>query len=269
MKLIGVKIGPDVVHPGEQVPVTAYWQTLKPMDTNYSVFVHLMGRDYENVGQINSYPGLGLRPTSSLQPGQIVVDTYPVSVEGGSQAPTRLRVNIGLFDFEEPGRPGIPPTSPTGPPPASPTVGELKLIPHRWPPANEPPLAKFADNIWLVDYTLKNCRSGGRTCQIVLKWLAQAQPSADYTVFIHLWRRGEFITGFDAPPLANDYPTSLWAAGEVILDPHPLDLTSLPPGDYQIKVGLYNPATGDRLPVTVSRSSLPDHAVPLGIITIN
>jgi hypothetical protein len=269
MKLIGVNIGTDLVHPGEQVPVTAYWQALKPMETNYSVFVHLIGRDYTPVGQMNSYPGLGLRPTASLQPGQIVVDTYPVRVEGGSQAPTRLRVNIGLFDFEEPGRPGIPPISATGPPPASPTVGQLKLVPHTWPPTEEPPLAQFADNIRLVDYTLESCGPDSSLCQVILKWSAQAQPAADYTVFIHLWRKGQFVTGFDAPPLGNDYPTSMWAAGEVIIDPHPLDLTPLLPGDYQLKIGLYNPATGDRLPVSASDSPVPDHALPLGTITVN
>jgi hypothetical protein len=105
IKLVGVQLGADKVHPGERVPVTAYWQALQPMTTNYSVFIHLIGRGYQNVGQFNTYPGLGLRPTRSLEPGQIVADTYPVLVNGGALAPTHLLVNIGWFDFNEPGRP--------------------------------------------------------------------------------------------------------------------------------------------------------------------
>ncbi len=139
IRLIGVKIGAEVVRPGDRIPVTAFWQALKPMETDYSVFVHLIGRGYTNVGQFNSYPGLGLRPTSTLQPGQIVADTYPVLVNGGSEAPTRLLVNLGLFNFDEPGRPGLTPTGPDDSEPASPTVGQLKLIPTEWPQPSAPP----------------------------------------------------------------------------------------------------------------------------------
>lgn len=268
MKLIGAEIKADVVRPGERVPVTAYWQAIKPMTTNYSVFVHLIGRNYQNVGQFNTYPGLGLRPTTSLQPGQIVADTYPVQVNADSAAPTRLLVNLGLFDFNQPGRPGIQPVSADGNL-ASPTVGRLKLVPRQWPPgAGRPPLANFADNIQLINYTLQGCGSTKATCTLTLEWYAQAQPSTDYTVFIQFWHNGEQVAGFDAPPLNNDYPTSLWDAGEVIHDPHTLNPANLPPGEYQILVGLYNLAAGDRLPAyTGAGDTWPDYAVDLGILT--
>jgi hypothetical protein len=268
MKLIGVEIGADEVRPGERVPVTVYWQALKSMTTDYSIFVHLIGRGYQNVGQFNTYPGLGLRPTSTLQPDQILVDTYPVLVNGGSEAPSRLLVNIGLFDFDEPGRPGIQALAPDGNP-ALPTAGQLKLVPGRWPPYDDtPPVVEFADNIWLVDYRIDNCTASDDGCQIVFKWLAQAQPSTDYTVFVQLWGNGKQVAGFDAPPLDNDYPTSLWSAEEVILDPHLLDLSAIPPGEYQILAGLYNFATGERLPATAESVPLPDDAVELGTIQI-
>jgi hypothetical protein len=268
MKLIGVQIAAEEVRPGERVPVTAYWQALKPMDTNYSVFVHLMGRDYTNVGQMNTYPGLGLRPTSTLTPGHIVVDTYSVPVNGGSAAPARLLVNMGLYDFDEPGRPGIQPVAPDGNP-ALPTVGQLKLVPEQWPAYEDSaPLAEFDDHIWLLDYSIHDCPSGDSDCQIIFNWLAQGRPASDYTVFIQLWRDGEFIVGFDTPPLNNDYPTTLWAAGEVIIDPHPLDLSSLLPGEYQVFAGLYNFTSGERLSATADGQPRPDSAVELGTIRI-
>ncbi len=268
MKLLGVEIGTDKIRPGERVPVTVYWQALKPMTTNYSVFVHLIGRDYQSVGQFNTYPGLGLRPTTTLLPGQIVADTYPVPANGGSQAPTRLLVNAGLFNFNEPGRPGIPAIAPDGNP-APPTVGQIKLIPAAWPsPSPDPPLAEFADNIRLAGYDLKNCTDPDDACVVVLKWHARARPSIDYTVFVQLWRNDEKVAGFDAPPLNNDYPTSLWDAGEVILDPHPLDLSAIPPGEYRVLTGLYNFTTGDRLPAESGGAPLPDYAVDLGAISI-
>jgi hypothetical protein len=268
MKLLGVKIGTDTVQPGERVPVTVYWQALKPMDTNYSVFVHLIGRGYQNVGQFNSYPGLGLRPTRSLQPGQIVADTYPVLVEGGAPAPTRLLVNVGLFDFKEAGRPGIQAVDAAGQPIGS-TVGQLKLIPWDWPPVPPgPPVAEFSDNIHLGPYTIENCQNRGDDCQISFTWLVQGQPNADYTVFIQLWREGQQVAGFDTPPLAGDYPTHLWTAGEVIIDPHSLDLSTLPPGNYKILAGLYQAANSKRLSATANGSSLPDNALNLGLIEL-
>jgi hypothetical protein len=265
MELIGVKIGADVVRPGERVPVTAYWRALKPIAVNYSVFVHLVGRDYSTVGQMNTYPGLGLRPTTTLLPGQIFADTYPVQVNGGSVAPTRLRVNMGLFNFNQPGRPGIIPNDAPG----APTAGQLKLIPAQWPAVESgPPQAKFDDAISLTQTAVQGCEAAAGPCEITFTWLAQGRLAADYTVFIQLWSNGQFAAGFDSPPLNNDYPTSLWEAGEVIVDPHRLDLTAVPPGQYRLVAGLYNFATGQRLPAYANIVPLPDFAVDLGRLEI-
>jgi hypothetical protein len=268
IKLLGVDIGADVVQPGRRVPVTAYWQALSSMEINYSVFVHLMGRDYTDAGQMNTYPALGLRPTTTLQPGQIIADTYPVLVNGGTAAPTRLQVNIGLFDFDEPGRPGIIPAI-NGVPVDSPTVGHLKLIPVEWPPQSaEFPLAEFADNISLTAASFENCQTQTSNCTLSLTWQANARPAADYTVFVQLWQAGELIAGFDAPPVNNNYPTSLWAAAEIIIDPHPLDLTAVAPGQYRVLAGLYNLQSGQRLPVSVDGIPVPDYALDLGQIQV-
>jgi len=268
MKLIAAQIEAETIQPGQRVPITVYWQALKPMTTNYSVFVHLFGRGYQNVGQFNTYPDLGLRPTTTLQPGQVMADTYPVLVNGGSQAPARLWVNVGLFDFYEPGRPGIQPTAADGTA-TSPTIGQLKLVPDQWPAPSASILAHFADNIQLSDYSLTGCVTPQTACTITLQWHALARPATDYTVFIQLWRDGQQVAGFDAPPLNNDYPTSLWDAGEVILDPHFLSLADLPPGEYQILAGLYNFTNGERLPANTSNGTpWPNYAIDLGTLTL-
>ncbi|MCB0196523.1 MAG: hypothetical protein KDJ65_31510, partial [Anaerolineae bacterium] len=267
MKLIAVDVGAAVARPGERVPVTVTWQALKPMTTDYSVFVHLIGRNYESVGQFNTYPALGLRPTTTLEPGQIIVDTYPVLINGGAAAPTRLLVNVGLFNINEPGRPGIPALDSNGNE-VSPTVGQLKLIPNIWPDAPSPPLAEFADNIQLGQATLQNCDSSASGCTVIFTWLAQAQPTADYTVFIQLWHDGEQVRGFDGPPVAGDYPTPLWDNGEVIVDVHPIDLADLPAGEYRLVAGLYHLQSGTRLAAYKDGEPLPDFAVEVGGIEI-
>ncbi len=268
LKLIGVTIGTTMVRPGERVTVTAYWQALHSMTTNYSVFVHLMGRQYQNIGQLNSYPSLGLRPTTTLESGQIVADTYPVQVNGGSEAPTRLLVNIGLFNFNEPGRPGITALNPDGSL-ASSTVGQLKLIPTVWStPSPQKAIAQFGDTIELLNYSLDSCQHQTDSCRITFNWLAQGQPPHDYTVFIQLWQNGAQISGFDAPPLSGDYPTTMWAAHETIFDPHALNLAAIPIGQYEILTGLYNLATGERLSVQANGKPLPNNALNLGTMEI-
>ncbi len=271
MKLIGVELEQQQVKPGERVPVTVYWQVIAPMEKNYSVFVHLFGRERESVGQLNTYLGLGLYPTQTLQPGQIIKDTYPVLINGGSQIPALVQVNIGLFDFNEPGRPGIQPT--LNGQPAQPTVAQFKLAPAATTPkVDYNPLAEFADQIWLVDYELNGCQTNVSDCELGLTWAAQGQPNIDYTIFIQLWpsvpSENPPFYGFDGPPLNNDYPTSYWDTGEIIIDLHHLDLAEVPAGIYQILIGLYDPTTGGRVPVSQTGERLENDTVELEIVEI-
>jgi hypothetical protein len=77
------------------------------------------------------------------------------------------------------------------------------------------------------------------------------------------------VIGFDAPPLANDYPTTLWQADEVIVDPHALELSTAPPGAYRVLAGLYDFTTGVRLPITAAERPQADHALDLGPLIIS
>jgi hypothetical protein len=53
----------------------------------------------------------------------------------------------------------------------------------------------------------------------------------------------------DGPPLKGDYPTSLWAAGETISDPHTVALPDdMPVDQYRLLVGMYRLDTMERLP---------------------
>jgi hypothetical protein len=84
---------------------------------------------------------------------------------------------------------------------------------------------------------------------VTLYWSVREPPSVDYQVFVHLLGEGpEPVAQGDAPPLNGDYPTGMWAPGEVIADPHPLVLPEdLPPGRYRLLVGMYDLRTMARL----------------------
>jgi hypothetical protein len=105
---------------------------------------------------------------------------------------------------------------------------------------------------------------------LTLNWQVVSPFEADYTVFIQAWdlQTGQYAEGFDGPPVGGDYPTSSWAPGEIIVDQHRLALSRLAPGRYRLLVGLYNPATDERLPAFGAAGPLPDYAVEVGILQI-
>jgi len=85
---------------------------------------------------------------------------------------------------------------------------------------------------------------------VTAAWRAEKSGLPDYTVFAHLLNAdtGERVAGFDAQPGGGAWPTSRWAAGEVVTDEWLIALPpDLPPGPYVAVVGVYRPATGERL----------------------
>lgn len=98
-----------------------------------------------------------------------------------------------------------------------------------------------------------------------------APDGRDYAVFVHLLdSAGELVTQSDGPPQGGAYPTSIWAAGEQVADARALALPGdLPPGEYTLFVGLYDPAGGARWPaIDAIGNRAPNDAVELARIII-
>ena len=65
-----------------------------------------------------------------------------------------------------------------------------------------------------------------------------------------LAQNGTFYGGWDRQLGGEFYPSSQWPAGDTLREEYPLVVSpEAPPGRYQIEVGLYLPATMERLPV--------------------
>ncbi len=132
--------------------------------------------------------------------------------------------------------------------------GEVKVqdpftaIRRSSPPDINPPYtvnANFGNTITLLGY---NTRPGytGETMPVTLYWQVNAAPTAEFTPFVHLedvwkYRWGQLET--------FAYPAPQWAVGDVIVQRVDLPLPSgAPPGPYRLRIGLFDPATGSRLP---------------------
>ena len=79
----------------------------------------------------------------------------------------------------------------------------------------------------------------------------------NYTAFVHLLGPTNPATGGplwaqdDSEPCRTFYPTSIWDAGEIVIDTFTLELPQdIPPGQYTLHTGFYELRTLERLPVT-------------------
>lgn len=256
LRLIGYRIEDSPVHPGEWLLVTLYWQAVKPIEENYSVFVHLLTADGK-IGESNTYPDGGNWPTLLLEPGQVLADRHYVLVSPEAEAPTVMRLALGIFEFADPQRAAKPAVNSAGDV-VEPIVGAIPLVPHQWPQLNpaQPKSANFAGQIKLVGYDWpEQLVKPGETIPLTFYWETLAAPGQNLNLFIHLKdSAGQQTAGFDGPPA---FSTGFWQPGNTIIDTRQLAIPpDLPSGDYQLVIGWYNLDDFSRLPLTEDSDAL-------------
>jgi hypothetical protein len=104
----------------------------------------------------------------------------------------------------------------------------------------------------------------GDTLPLTLHWQAEAEFDRNYTAFVHLVGPDGLLYGqVDQIPGAGAYPTTGWLPGEYLTDSYTVSIApDAPPGDYHLEIGLYDPDTGQRLPV-FGPDCPPDSCQPL------
>jgi 4-amino-4-deoxy-L-arabinose transferase-like glycosyltransferase len=130
------------------------------------------------------------------------------------------------------------------------TYGITTRVPATRPSAESG--ATFGKAIELAGYDLPpGPWQRGDIVPLTLFWHRQAPLGEDYQVFVHLLDKGgQLVAQTDSAPAGGSRPTSSWGEGQVIVDRHGLLLSDeIAPGSYEVRVGLYLPATGERLPV--------------------
>jgi hypothetical protein len=97
ISLLGYDLDRDVIRPGETLHLTLYWQAARAPETSYKVFVHLLDGQEKIWGQVDAIPCDWQRPTTGWLPGEVVIDTYDLSVQ--RDAPEgQYVIEIGLYD---------------------------------------------------------------------------------------------------------------------------------------------------------------------------
>ena len=108
----------------------------------------------------------------------------------------------------------------------------------------------------------------GENVRVTLYWLGSRHPDKDYKVFVHLRDLADqqMISQHDSDPVYGFTPMTQWEPGELMADEHLLPLPAdTPLGTYQLWVGMYDPATGERL----TRADAPGQdRLPIGTVTV-
>jgi hypothetical protein len=108
--------------------------------------------------------------------------------------------------------------------------------------------ALFGEGLHLRGFS-QQLQDDGRTLVITPSWGVQAAMPGGWFSFVHvLDAEGRRIAQIDAPIDEGLFDT--WQAGQQFGGPLPIALPpDVPPGPYRVALGVYNPDSGERLPL--------------------
>jgi hypothetical protein len=238
----------------DEFPVTLYWQARQQMTDEYEVLLRLVDDRRRTWGNGDARPNDWVYPSTFWRPNldHIAAQHHLALTESDTLAHGRYWLAVSLFDPAQNRR--LPLTAGESDSPDTFFIGPLKVPLPPAPPI--PPLpgetVTFGDVATLSGLAVDRSQVvAGEPIRFTLLWEALTTPAADYTVFAHLLASDDnLVVGHDIQPVNSSYPTTIWSPGERIADSHTLPTPdSLPPGQYQVTIGLYHQPTGVRLPL--------------------
>lgn len=268
--LLGYDVKGTEVEPGGSLEVTLYWRSLVPMQDDYSVFVHLLGSPDLVLAQRDTYPGLGSYPTSLWEPGDTIADRYVLPVPRAILAPSEATIEVGLYRLADGSRLRVLDES-------GKVQGDnvrfarISILRTETAGIPNPVYFNLDDKIALVGYDLDRTAAGpGEAFHLTLNWKALSKMDQNYSVFTQVLGEGDNIWAQkDSWPRGGDAPTSTWEVGQVIEDAYVLVVREdAPAGAYDLQVGVYLGATGDRLSVLGEGGHVQGNRVLLGKVRI-
>jgi LysM repeat protein len=95
--LLGYDLNPAQPAPGALVTITLYWQAMRELSSDYTMFVYLLDASNRVVAQHDAAPANGMRPTTGWQVGEPVTDAHVLSLP--SDLPEGdYWLEVGLYD---------------------------------------------------------------------------------------------------------------------------------------------------------------------------
>lgn len=224
---------------GDAVAVTLYWQAASPVAEGEPLVALFLRDEADRVlGRQEAVPLAGRHPPSRWQEGDIFWERRRFLVPAATPAGDyRLILESGGDEI---------------------ALASLKVTERERsfavPPMQRAVGASFEEGIELLGFDLEpeGALRPGQSLRLTLYWKANSPVGKGYTVFTHLLDVANGVRAqHDGPPEGGRSPTTSWVAGQVVADEHIIELAKdTPAGRYELEVGLYDPLSGQRLPLS-------------------
>ena len=248
ISLIGHEIpAPARWSPGDEIPLTLYWQPLKPTEAPHALFISLIDSGGESLATIDSFPGWGSLPTTWWEADVIYRDDYILQLPDDAQGIDSVQLHIGWYAY--PGGSNIRPLLESGERPDAYLIPigafiDSELI-ERLGAGAIADGTVFGDAIRLEAWRF----SGGSVLE--LEWQLRGEIGGDLRVFaIALRERYQPGSPFEIVTQADDIPPvrlEFLEVGERFVTRHEFDLPAGYSGEHSIYVGWYNEGVRQRL----------------------
>jgi hypothetical protein len=232
--------------PGEVIELDVSWGTTHPVRQALDVQIDLVGGGGGTV-QRARFPVAHDWLTEHWPADTVVWGYYPLRLDPAVAA-GEYDLTLALADSGTGEAVGV-----------TMTAGRLTVAktacPVLLPPGAVEMGAHYDGLLRLLGYQLE--RLDGRL-RLTLYWQAEQRMQTDYKVFVHVFEpsTGIPVAQDDSMSHRGGYPTRFWWPGEVVEDSIPISLDAAAPGLYGLAVGVYDPATMERIPVTDSKGQL-------------
>jgi 4-amino-4-deoxy-L-arabinose transferase-like glycosyltransferase len=265
--LLGYDLPQGEYRAGQTIHLDLYWQAFAGSTTNYQAVLRLTDPAGHVLAQSASM--LPDAPPTSLVRAQ-----YALTVPGRASG-HRCSLTIEARDTTT--NRTLHPSYGLGHSQRTPlTLGQVLIHDEQRlfasPPIQNPRSEALGGEIELLGYSLADASlNPGAELNFTLYWRAMEDIQRSYTVFVHLVDEGGHIWAqADAPPCGGARLTSGWIEDEIIIDERNITVgQETPPGLYTLVCGMYDAATGIRLPVSSGTGEPgPEDAIPLRSIAV-
>jgi 4-amino-4-deoxy-L-arabinose transferase-like glycosyltransferase len=256
MQLLASRVDETYLASAGKLKVTLFWRALQPVGGDYTIYLKLINPAYHIWGQQDSRPYHDGSPTWTWQEGQIIYDPRQLELLPGTPLgeyqieiiPVEIyRTEVLEADTGEPVLVGPVEVPRWAPPP----VEALDIV--------HPQEAILGDKVRLLGYNIESGFRPGDGIHLTIFWQCLEEMKQDYTVFTHLIDEKQNIWGQkDNQPVDGFYPTSRWEVDEIVRDQYDLIISpEVPPGKYQLEIGMYLMETSRRLAILSEETHSP------------
>ena len=257
-----------ILAPGLDIDLTLSWVALRAPTRDFQVRLDVIepGQDMPLLSQTyDLWPGVF--PPTAWGPGERVTTLHQLEVPLDLEVAGDPWLRVAIVDPET----GVALPVVQGTPDVAALTVERREHRFEAPPPAVPVDVTVGTAFRLLGYELdRTTVAPGGMLALTLIWQAEARPDGNYTVFNQLVGGDGQIWGqFDGPPVGDAWRTETWLPGEVVVEQRLVPLRGdAPAGSYRLLVGLYDPATLIRLPVTANGAAQPDDALFLTDIEV-